>query len=481
MSQSRTILIREQCGSLGSLVSYSKEKGSRYLVRLAESTTLASSFLTKIQDVFRDIFLPHGYPDSVSEDYLNYQIWDTIQAFCSTITGTFTTEAILKGVGVGDAQASPLAAAITWIIKDGTGMIGRIIFAWWKGSSLDSDCKKWRMFADITNDAAMFLELTVPYFPEASLYILCLTTTMKAVVGVAGGATRASITQHQAIKGNMADISAKDGSQETCVNLIASIFGIILLAVFEKGEYTWTIFMIFATIHILANYMAVQSLIFRHLNSARLLLLIKMYLKFDTVISPININKRESVFLGFGIRSQDLCGYKIKIGCSLRNVVESLSPEDLEQILESHSGKNYIIVPDFKRKSLYVALKTNDAALDVISAYFDAVLTGIALSKYNNQHMDLNLKRHLHQVTPLIRLSTVVKTFPKNTTGKPRNLPKECMSEFNDYINFELANFFIAMKVNGWNVQTHALQVGSWRYLSLDNTTPAQNSTKKEK
>lgn len=87
------------------------------------------------------------------------------------------------------------------------------------------------------------------------------------------------------------------------------------------------------------------------------------------------------------ILAQDLCGYKIKIGCSLRNVVESLSPEDLEQILESHSGKNYIIVPDFKRKSLYVALKTNDAALDVISAYFDAVLTGIALSKYNNQHM----------------------------------------------------------------------------------------------
>lgn len=47
---------------------------------------------------------------------------------------------------------------------------------------------------------------------------------------MAGGATRASITQHQAIKGNMADISAKDGSQETFVNLIASIVGVALLA-----------------------------------------------------------------------------------------------------------------------------------------------------------------------------------------------------------------------------------------------------------
>lgn len=81
----------------------------------------------------KDIFLPYGYPDSVSKDYFDYQIWDTIQAFCSTISGTFTTQAVLKGVGVGNAEATPLAAAITWIAKDGTGMIGRIIFAWIKG------------------------------------------------------------------------------------------------------------------------------------------------------------------------------------------------------------------------------------------------------------------------------------------------------------------------------------------------------------
>lgn len=37
--------------------------------------------------IFKQIFLPHGYPDSVSRDYLSYQIWDTVQAFCSTITG----------------------------------------------------------------------------------------------------------------------------------------------------------------------------------------------------------------------------------------------------------------------------------------------------------------------------------------------------------------------------------------------------------
>lgn len=102
-------------------------------MRLSQSKSFSSSIGQKFKDVFRDVFLPHGYPDSVSEDYFNYQVWDTIQAFCSTITGIFTTQAILEGVGVGNPEATPLAAAITWVLKDGTGMLGRIIFAWWKG------------------------------------------------------------------------------------------------------------------------------------------------------------------------------------------------------------------------------------------------------------------------------------------------------------------------------------------------------------
>lgn len=35
----------------------------------------------------------------------------------------------------------------------------------------------------------------------------------QCLVGVAGGATRAALTMHQARRNNMADVSAKDGSQ----------------------------------------------------------------------------------------------------------------------------------------------------------------------------------------------------------------------------------------------------------------------------
>lgn len=43
--------------------------------------------------------------------------------------------------------------------------------------------------------------------------ILAQTCLVQSLVGVAGGATRAALTVHQARRDNMADISAKDGSQ----------------------------------------------------------------------------------------------------------------------------------------------------------------------------------------------------------------------------------------------------------------------------
>ncbi len=52
---------------------------------------------------------------------------------------------------------------------------------------------------------------------------------LQAIVGCAGGATRAALTQHQARRNNMADVSAKDGSQETLVNLAALLVSLLLI------------------------------------------------------------------------------------------------------------------------------------------------------------------------------------------------------------------------------------------------------------
>lgn len=45
------------------------------------------------------------------------QVWDTLQAFCSSITGALATQAVLKGSGVGDETANIASATITWLLK----------------------------------------------------------------------------------------------------------------------------------------------------------------------------------------------------------------------------------------------------------------------------------------------------------------------------------------------------------------------------
>jgi hypothetical protein len=65
-----------------------------------------------VRQSIQDTFLPIGYPLSVTPDYTPYQIWDSLQAFCSTITGLFSTQAMFVSVGVGDAAASSLGGIV---------------------------------------------------------------------------------------------------------------------------------------------------------------------------------------------------------------------------------------------------------------------------------------------------------------------------------------------------------------------------------
>jgi hypothetical protein len=49
--------------------------------------------------VFAGIFLPKGYPSSVTEDFLVFQIWDTLQAVSSYLRGILCTQACCMAWG----------------------------------------------------------------------------------------------------------------------------------------------------------------------------------------------------------------------------------------------------------------------------------------------------------------------------------------------------------------------------------------------
>uniref|UniRef100_A0A8C8CSY5 Protein root UVB sensitive/RUS domain-containing protein n=1 Tax=Oncorhynchus tshawytscha TaxID=74940 RepID=A0A8C8CSY5_ONCTS len=162
------------------------------------------------------VFLPQRYPESVSGDYLQNQFWVFI--VCYGIIGYVNACAVFL-----------------------------------------------RLVADVLNDIAMFMEILAPNFPT------CFTLT--SIVGVAGGATRAALTLHQARRDNMVDISAKDGSQETLVNLAGLLVSLILIP-------------------------PVRSVVMETLNEARLAIVLHQYLRDGQVLGPVEANHKEPVFLG---------------------------------------------------------------------------------------------------------------------------------------------------------------------------------------
>ena len=124
------------------------------------------------------------------------------------------------GVGVGDASASPTNALLLSIMKESTGRVATIAFAHRFGKTFEPECKMYRLAADIFNDSAIVLDCLSPVFPKGvRIMILSSSSILRALCGVAAGSSKASLSAHFARRGNLGELNAKDGSQETVIAL----------------------------------------------------------------------------------------------------------------------------------------------------------------------------------------------------------------------------------------------------------------------
>ncbi|XP_037245545.1 RUS family member 1 isoform X2 [Falco rusticolus] len=301
------------------------------------------------------VLLPQGYPESVSPDYLQYQCWDALQALCSTLTGALATRAVLQAVGVGDSAATVTGATLTWVLRDGVGMVTRIAFAWLQGTRLDCEAKQWRLVADVLNDLALVLELLAPAWPPIGPALLTLAAAVKCIVGVAGGATRAALAVHQARRDNMADVAAKDSSQETLVNGAGLLLALLLLPLLEGRPWlTGLVVTLLLVTHLGANVGAVGALCLPTLNRPRLRLALGGALRgvvrgggalahrpiwedggVINVPSPEDVNPREPLLPGFSTR------LNLHLGAPLHRLVKSEA--EFKKALECGT-EDYIIV-----------------------------------------------------------------------------------------------------------------------------------------
>ncbi|CAH0716101.1 unnamed protein product, partial [Brenthis ino] len=461
-ANSAAILFKEKYGD-------SKE---RYYVKPPDQyniMVLKNEKLSNISGIFTKIFMPQGYPYSVSKDYTAYQIWDTAQAFCSTITGILATQEVLRGMGVGDTNATPLAATVTWVLKDGCGHLGRILFAYSHGTHLDAYSKKWRLFADILNNAAMCIEIALPLFSKYVTFALCISTIMKAIVGVAGGATRAAMTQHHAIRGNMADVAAKDSAQETAVNLVASMVALFIISIFGNSIF---IFFLMLILHISFNYLAVRAVCLRSLNEPRFLLVIDEYLKKEQVETPCKINRSEPIILyqlGSNMLDLIICGYQIKLGQSMSQVMtKSYIAMHWELINVLYSDRNYILFTHKDTRVMHVFIKDNGTVDDVLCAYFHAVLLSIVICALKDHHLTIFDKSY--NTRPLAQVCQTLQTAEWSRIISHDDKFIEPSFELLKYVHDIAVREWEVLKPAliqaGWDLSKHLLVLDEWRVCS---------------
>ena len=262
------------------------------------SSTLHPSILllSTLRRFLSSLFLPIGYPASVTPDYFTFQCYDTIQATSSYLRGILCTQAILEGYGVGDATASAASATLTSMVRDGVSMLGGIVFAWCGAAAFGVRVKQFRLFADVINDVGMTIELLSPLFPGHFLLLACVGSLCRTLCGIAAGATRAALMAHFALARNISDISAKEGIQETAVSVLGLIAGWQVVERL-KGDLrlTWLTFALLTAVHVWANLLAMRSLILTSLTRTRADLAIDHFITTHHTPTPHTIAALEPI------------------------------------------------------------------------------------------------------------------------------------------------------------------------------------------
>jgi hypothetical protein len=275
MSQRRDVFGSQQRGS----------QGAQVIIIANEQITIQQDrqnlFMTSFNFSHFIIkhFLPINYPSSVRSEYLEYQIYDSIQALCSYLRGVLSTQALFVTAGVGILEANAMSATITWILKDGIGMFFSIIFASTFSIYFGSYIKEWRLFADLINDFALSLDLLTPFFPSSyHLLLLSFSAIGKTMCGISANSTKLCITNHLCLHDNEADVNTKENSQETAICLIGLILGIGMSHVLVTTTTTTTthtsssaylVFLFLTSLHVYCNYYAIKCLQLRSINHTR--------------------------------------------------------------------------------------------------------------------------------------------------------------------------------------------------------------------
>lgn len=396
-----------------------------------------------------DSFLPVGFPHSVSHDYLAYQTYDSLQAFFSTITALLANRALLQGLGVGDASSSATFAMLLTILKDAMSRIATIVFANRFGLRIEPDAKRYRFLADLFNDTAFVLELCSPYLGSSGK-VLALTTgeALRALCGVAAGASKAALSVHFARHDNLAELNAKEASQETAVGLVGLIVGTIVVKCVEDGRAVIGLMLVLVFIHLWMNYLGVRSVCMETLSRQRATILFAHFLKSGEILSPSEVASREHIIFWQPVvrnaQGQDVA--RIEFATSYAQALKPEAPRQEVAIVGGNAYAAFISTHVTGRLAhIKMVLLEGATPQDAITAWFNAMAIAWHVRPGTGFTADL-----CHCFSP-----------EKAQTGGSTGAADGVQTRAEHRSGSISPEFWAMLSMKGWNLDSQALETGA--------------------
>lgn len=320
----------------------------------------------KAIDRFLRYFLPDGYPRSVGPDYVGYTRWRLAAFFFGGSVGVFSTQGLLLAVGVGRQSAAPLAAALQWVIRDGMGRAGRMLFSQ-VGTGFDAETKQYRLAAAFVLNLSCALESITPAVPNLFLPLACIANMAKGASTVAAASTRSAIYRSFMRRENLGDITAKQETVGVAGDLLGTAVG-IMLSRFTAHNKRWAAaaFISVSFAHLFSVYREIKGIQLGTLNRQRAHMMIQMYLRNGRVPTLSEGNRHERILNRPWLDS--LHAPNIDLGARLHECAPDA--EALQYLLRLYRNEKYLFV--YENTRLKVVLRQDATSHDCLKAFLQA-------------------------------------------------------------------------------------------------------------
>ncbi|CAN6462175.1 unnamed protein product [Victoria cruziana] len=286
---------------------------------------------------FTNKFFPSGYPYSVGEGYLTYTKFRAMQHFSSAALSVLSTQSLLFAAGLRPTPAQ--ATAVSWVLKDGMQHIGKLICSN-MGARMDSEPKRWRIFADILYDIGTGLEVLSPLFPHLFLEMAGIGNFAKGMAVVAARATRLPIYSSFAKENNLSDLFAKGEAISTLFNVVGMGVGIQLAStICASMQGKLVVAPLLSIVHIYSVTEEMRAAPVNTLNPQRTAMIVEEFIKTGHVSSPADLRYKESLL--FPDRLIKEAG-NVKVGRRLHEAVRM--PSRLRKAKEMFSREKFLLV-----------------------------------------------------------------------------------------------------------------------------------------